>query len=270
MAKNLSTLTVGDTLELLVLASCQAQFGGTIIFRIADGSHPGNIPGNVTLVGDQALQVLNSPYCSGDIYPLYNLPEDTLVSDVPNANGNYQLTSEPVVIPVESISIDQPEMTEIPVNETFQLSVTFIPSNATDKTVTWSSSDTGILSVDADGVLTAKNIGTAIVTATTINGKTASITLGVIAEAPFIPVESIKIDQAAITTIRKGKPLQCAALITPENATDKTVTWASSNPASVTVSATGLLTGIKAGGSARITATASNGLSYTITVSVDS
>ncbi|MDE6049635.1 MAG: Ig-like domain-containing protein [Paramuribaculum sp.] len=73
--------------------------------------------------------------------------------------------------------------------------------------------------------------------------------------------------ELADVELTEGESTTLKAIITPENATDKTATWSSSNEAVATVSATGLVTAIKAG-TATITASTANGLTATCTVTV--
>ena len=63
---------------------------------------------------------------------------------------------------------------------TYNLKATVSPSNATNKTVNWSSSNSNIESVDQKGKVTAKAVGTATITAKTSNGKTAKCTVNVL------------------------------------------------------------------------------------------
>jgi len=81
---------------------------------------------------------------------------------------------------VSAISVDK-EATTLPVGTSETLVVTFDPTNATNKNVTWSSSDEGVATV-ADGVVTAVTEGTATITATSNNGKTATTTVTVVHE----------------------------------------------------------------------------------------
>ena len=74
--------------------------------------------------------------------------------------------SEPVYIPVESISLNKSSLT-MNVSSTRHLVATVLPANATNRTVTWTSSNSNVVSVDEDGVITANKAGTATITATT-------------------------------------------------------------------------------------------------------
>lgn len=76
-------------------------------------------------------------------------------------------------IPVTSISLDKTTLT-LKEEETYKLTATINPSDATDKTITWSSSKTSFVSVSNEGLVTALNEGSSTITATSSNGKTAS------------------------------------------------------------------------------------------------
>ncbi|MDE6631411.1 MAG: Ig-like domain-containing protein, partial [Muribaculaceae bacterium] len=148
--------------------------------------------------------------------------------------------------------------------ETATLTATIAPENATDKTVTWTSSDTSVATVSDKGVVTAVKAGTATITATSANGKTANCTVTVAAN--IISVESVAISKTELS-LTEGDTANLTATIAPENATDKSVTWTSSDEAVATVSADGVVSAVKAG-TATITAASSNGKTATCTVTV--
>lgn len=123
------------------------------------------------------------------------------------------------------------------------------PSNATNKTITWTSSNTSVASVSG-GKVTALSAGTAVITAKSNNGKTASCTVTV--KNPAVNATSIKLDKTA-TGLGVGETITLRATTNPSNAT---VTWTSSNTSVVTVS-NGKITGKKVG-TATITAASGN------------
>lgn len=84
------------------------------------------------------------------------------------------------LVKISAISVDK-EATTLPVGTSETLVVTFDPTNATNKNITWSTSDASVATV-ADGVVTAVAEGTATITATSINAKTATTTVTVVAE----------------------------------------------------------------------------------------
>ncbi|MDR2534376.1 MAG: leucine-rich repeat protein [Tannerellaceae bacterium] len=147
-----------------------------------------------------------------------------------------------------------------------QLSVEVTPASAADKTVTWTSSDNSVATVDANGLVTYAGVGTATVTATANDGSGKSASIPVTVTEPYIPVDpdpivtpvtAIAIAPGSLTGAA-GSTAQLSATITPDNATDATVTWTSSLNAVATVSSSGLVTCV-AIGTASITATANDG-----------
>ena len=150
---------------------------------------------------------------------------------------------------VTSVTLNRSSV-NIEVGKTYTLTATVSPSNATNKTITWSSSNTSVATVN-NGVVTKKAAGTATITAKSNNGKTASCTVG------DIPVSSISLNVSNVT-IDVGKTYTLTATILPNNATNKVVTWSSSNTSVATVNSNGVVTG-KSEGTATITAKTNNG-----------
>ena len=147
------------------------------------------------------------------------------------------------------------------------LSATVTPENAANRAVTWTSSNTAVAAF-SNGVVTAKSAGTATITATTADGGyTASCTVTVTAKAPtVISVTGISLNKSAVS-LEEGKTEALTATITPSNATNKAVSWKSSNTA-VAVVSNGVVTA-KSAGTATITATTADGgytASCTVTV----
>ena len=157
------------------------------------------------------------------------------------------------IVAVTGISLNTTSTT-IEVGNTYKLTATISPSNATDKTVTWSSSNTSVATVSG-GTVTGKAAGTATITAKTDNGKTATCNVSV--KNPTVEVTGIKLNESNRFGW-VGKTYTLTATISPSNATDKTVTWSSSNSNVATVSG-GVVTG-KSEGIATITAKTNNGI----------
>ncbi len=169
-----------------------------------------------------------------------------------NDSGSTATCSVTVAVPVTGVSLDQTSLS-IPVGDTRTLTATVSPSNATDKSVTWSSSNTSVATVSSSGVITAKAVGSVVITVTTVDGgKTATCNVAVV-----IPVTGVSLDQTSMTMIL-GDTRTLTATVTPSNATDKSVTWSSSNTSVATVSSSGVVTA-KGSGNATITATTNDG-----------
>jgi len=137
------------------------------------------------------------------------------------------------------------------VNSSTPLSATIQPANATNKTVIWSTSDAGIVSVNQNGVVTGVSPGTVTVTATTQDGaKTATSTI----TASNILLTSVVVNKTN-ATVGVGDTTSIKAAVAPANASNKTVLWTSSDPSVATISNNGIVTAV-AVGAATITATA--------------
>src|SRR6059058_2126547 len=131
------------------------------------------------------------------------------------------------------------------------------------RTVTWSSSNPGVATVNGAGQATGVAVGAATLTATS-EGKSGTAAILV----TNVPVASVAVSPAS-ASVQVGQTVQLAA--TPRDAngnplSGRTVTWSSDNTAVATVSGSGLVTGVTAG-SATITAT-SEGKSGTSGVTV--
>ena len=156
--------------------------------------------------------------------------------------------------PVQSVGLNKTELA-LEVGKTGTLEAKVEPSDATNKNVTWSSSNPEVATVD-NGVVTAVSAGEAIITVTTEDGaKTA--TCKVTVNAPqTVPVTGVTLDKAELT-LEKGSTGTLKATVEPQNATNNTVTWSSSNPEFATV-ANGTVTAVSAG-TATITVTTADG-----------
>ncbi|MCI6318800.1 MAG: Ig-like domain-containing protein [Rikenellaceae bacterium] len=151
-----------------------------------------------------------------------------------------------VATPVTSVTLNKTSAS-LKVGETVTLSATVNPSDATDKTVTWTTSDATVATV-SNGVVTAKKLGTATITAKA-GDKTAICTITVIPT----PVTSVTLNKTS-ASLKVGETVTLSATVNPSDATDKTVTWTTSDATVATVS-NGVVTAKKLG-TATITAKA--------------
>ncbi|MBQ6762367.1 MAG: Ig domain-containing protein [Bacteroidales bacterium] len=132
-----------------------------------------------------------------------------------------------------------PTTVDIPIGRTVSLSATVFPENTTNKTITWSSSDETVATVQSGTVSTIK-IGQAIIKAT-CGDKYATCVVNVIP----IEVDGITINTEAVT-LKVGEAITVTATVKPDNATDKTITWSSSDESVATVQ-NGTITALKTG-----------------------
>ena len=195
-----------------------------------------------------------SPYMSGGT--------DSVAMESPVSPG--QSGSDPVE--ATSITLDRTSAS-LDLGETVTLTATVGPSDATNKTVTWTSSNGGVATVNK-GVVTAVNEGNATITAKTRNGLTATAAITVSAKG--IKVTGVTLTPA-IATLEKNDTLQLTASLEPSNAAEKyaALTWKSSAPKVATVDSNGLVTA-QGTGTATITATTAYfGITATATIKVE-
>lgn len=167
----------------------------------------------------------------------------------------------PDVVAVTSVTLSKTSQ-ELEIGNTFQLTATVNPSNATNKHVDWVSSNSAVATVTPTGLVTAKSEGTANITATA-DGKSAVCKVTV--KKPAVPVASVELDKTDVT-LDAEETVILKATVKPDDATDKTITWASSNTSVATVDNNGKVTGID-NGTVNITAT-SGGKTATCKVTV--
>ena len=188
------------------------------------------------ICGDQALDDIDKFNCT-----LF-VPE-TAVEDYKNAeqwkNFFHIQGMESEDIPAQEIRLSVSTVS-MELGSTMQLTATVFPSDATDPVV-WKSSDETIVTVSEEGLVTATGIGSAVITATCGNVYSTCCI-----EVLAIPAESIALSRQT-AELKVNETLQLTATVAPENATDKTVVWTSSDETIVTVSAEGLLTAVGIG-----------------------
>ena len=146
----------------------------------------------------------------------------------------------PTPVKVEKVTLSAQSL-ELLVGETAELSYVVEPENADIESVTWSSSDTAVAAV-AEGKVTAVAAGQAVITLK-VNDKEATCAVAV--ETPFVAVESITLSMTEVSLL-EGTDYQLTATVLPENATDPSVTWATSDEAVATVE-NGLVKALKEG-----------------------
>jgi uncharacterized protein (TIGR02145 family) len=170
---------------------------------------------------------------------------------------------------VTGVALNETKLT-LTEGNTFQLLATVQPGNAANKDVTWQSTNTAVATVDA-GLVTAVSIGQATIIVVTEDGqKTATCAVSVVP----VTVTSVVLDQKT-AELGGNQTLPLTATVLPERATNKNVTWRSSNPSVATVNNNGIVTSTSTGGTAMIIVTTDEGgksdtCHLTVTISVES
>lgn len=156
--------------------------------------------------------------------------------------------------------------------ETAYIGYTITPSNASNKKLLWTSSNTSVATVDQNGKVTAskKTAGTTIITAAAQDGSGVKATLTLSVSKSVINVQSVTV--TGRTLIGVGETIQATATVAPSNAHNQVLYWVSDNPSVANVDQTGKVTAYSAG-SAMISAIATDGTlvrgGYVVTVKND-
>lgn len=166
----------------------------------------------------------------------------TITAKAGEKSTTCSVTVEKKGIDVTSVTLNKSELALV-VGDSETLIATVKPDDATDKTVTWSTSDATIATVDNNGKVTAVKEGAVTITAKA-GGQEATCKVTIV--TTIVPVSSITLDKTSIE-IKEGESAVLTATVGPENATNKTVTWKSSDESVATVDTSGKVTAIKIG-----------------------
>lgn len=176
--------------------------------------------------------------------------------DGSNKSAYIEVEVIPSFIPVTDVFLSKSIMT-IVVENSFTLYAGVEPDNASNKELTWESSNSAVATVSSIGVVTGLSAGTATITATAKDGSGCNDSCVVTVVAQAVPVTSVELSDSSIS-LTKGSTKSLSATVYPDNASNKELRWESNNSSVATVSSTGLVTAVKSG-KATITATALDG-----------
>ena len=180
-------------------------------------------------------------------------------------NVTVKAKDEPEVILPAEVRLNMPSA-EFTVGDQIQLTATVLPSNAADKSITWTSDKPAVATVE-NGKVKAIAAGEAKITAATVNGKTAvcNVTVKAKDEPEVILPTEVRLNMPS-AEFSVGDQLQLTASVLPADAADKTITWTSDKPEVASV-ANGWVKGIAAG-TAKITAASVNGKTAVCVITV--
>ena len=158
-------------------------------------------------------------------------------------------TPAPSVVKVSSLSVSDVNLTFAKKGETRQVHVTVSPANATNKGLSWSSSNTSVATVNQNGVVTAVSNGIAYINVKAVDGsmvdKDIKVTVNIVPDV--VNVKSITLSQSSLSLTSKGQTATLTATVMPANATDKSITWTSGNTRIATVDSNGTVTAVSNG-----------------------
>lgn len=157
-------------------------------------------------------------------------------------------------VPVTNVTL-KPAQVSLSIGMAKQLKVSVKPSKATNRNVTYTSSNANVASVSSDGVVTAKATGSAAITATAQDGSKKSSTVSVTVNPVMAANVAVTPDTLSLKT---GASQKLQTVVSPANTTNKNVSYTSSAPNVAAVSSDGTVTA-KGKGSAVITVTTQDG-----------
>ena len=158
-------------------------------------------------------------------------------------------------VDVESVTLSESKL-DMFVGDSETLTATVLPAEATEKDVTWTSSDPKVATVDENGKVTAVKAGTATITVKSVSNNTVTDTCEVTVTDQPVSVTGVTLNPDK-ATLNVGETQKLTVEFAPTNATNKHVTWVSSNEAVATV-ADGIVTAVGKG-TATITVTTEDG-----------
>ncbi len=187
-------------------------------------------------------------------------------ADDSGVKATCKITVTNPVIKVTKVTLNKTTASVVK-GKTLTLTATVTPTNATNKNVTWKSSNTKIATVDGNGKVTAVAAGTATITCTAKADKSKSATCKITVTNPAVKVTKLSMNKTSVDLL-KGKTVQLKVTVTPSNATNKAVTWTSSNKKIATVTSNGLVKAVGTG-TVTITAKAKDGSGKKITCKIN-
>lgn len=164
----------------------------------------------------------------------------TITAQAGDKSDACEITVEKRFIPVTSVTLNEHTLTLVEGDET-TLTAMVKPDDASEPAVSWSTSDASVATV-TDGKVRTLKPGTVTITA---RAGEQSDACAITVEKRIIAVTSVVLSQSELTLLTENDAL-LTTTVYPENATDKTVTWSSSNPSVASVS-NGLISGLKEG-----------------------
>ena len=232
--KPYSSLTVGDTHDLDYSLSPAAGSAGyashTVTWSRVSGSSNVSVNSSTGVVSASAAG-------TATIRATLKVNGSTVDYD------DYQITFVAAPVTVTSIMLNKASLSFNEINDYEDLVANVTYSDGTTDTtgakaggLSWSSSNSSVATVSSSGRVTAKALGNATITAT-CGGKSGSCSVSVVSGT--VTVTGVSLDRHSLSFVGTGGSSELIATVSPSNATNKRVTWSSSNTSVATVSGTG-------------------------------
>ncbi len=259
------TISVAEDIEVtgitLDITEANAEVGGTLVLQAEV------VPSNAT---DKTViwTTSDSKIAKVSDGTVTMLSEGTVTITAITQDGGYSATCTIDVtndiIEVTGVTLDR-EYASFAVGDTLTLQAEVTPSNATDKTVVWTTSDSNIATV-VDGTVTGVSMGSVVITATTVDGSYSDqCSIDVIA---VTHVTGVSLNKTTMS-MTIGDSASLKAVVSPSDATDVGTSWSSSDKRVATVS-DGVVKAISSGTATITVTTNDGGFTATCTVTVGS
>ena len=220
LSNNNLEINVGDDVVLEVVVVPQDATDKSVLWSSSDEEIVTVLNGNVHAVSAGNAIVTVVAASNQEAYKECNV----IVSEVPQ------------IINVTGVTVIPSALELIVGAEPAAIYAIIEPENATDKSVSWTSSDENVAIVSDEGVVIALGEGTTIITATTTDGAfTASCEILVNAVVPVVNVTGVSLSESSLTLSVDSEPVELVATLEPSDATNKEVEWSSSDEQVATV-----------------------------------
>lgn len=241
-------LSVGDTHELVATVLPENATNKEVIWSSSDES--------VLTVSDGVITAIKEGKATVTVKSKDGFKSSTC---------EVKVNKEPSIIHVTSVSLNETTL-NIETGDRYTLLATVLPSDATDKSVNWSSNNESVVTVTSKGKIIATGAGQAIITVTTTDGGlTASCTVNVTQKV--VPVNGVSLNYSELE-LSVGDNENLIAKVLPTNATNKEVIWSSTNEAVVTVDENGLVSAVGVGDAIIVVETVDGGYKDFCTIKV--
>lgn len=248
-------LEVGDYLDLDWTVNGVGTFDDSVNFYTLSGEEnvvSVNSSGRITATGVGEDYVVIESNADSNVY-------DSVYVTVTSSGGGTPTVSSVTVSPANlNLNLNG--------TKTGTLTTTVSGSNNPAQTVNWTSSNTSVATVSSGGLVTAKAVGNATITATSTVDNTKSGTCSITVTDSTVHVSGVTLNKNS-TSIVAGGSETLTATVSPNNATNKSVNWSSNNTGVATVS-NGTITAVAAGNATITVTTVDGNYSATCTVTV--
>jgi uncharacterized protein YjdB len=175
---------------------------------------------------------------------------------------------EPPVVSVTGVMFNNPNSMTLFVGNEGYLYAAVLPDNATNKDVTWTSSKPGVATVDTKGTVIAVSVGETVITVKTVDGGFTATCTVTVTEVPVVSVTGVMLNPSNYMALFVGDKGSMYAIVLPDNATNKDVTWTSSKPGVATVDTKGTVIAVGVGETDITVKTVDGSFTATCTVTV--